>query len=167
MKISEATTVELLRAAYKYAHENSDDPVTQIGAILGNYRGYIFTSSANHFPDGVDYLPERLERPAKYAFMEHAERGAIYLAARKGIPTVNKVLFAPWSACTDCARAIVESGIQAVVGHQDARDRSPERWLESVALGDQILKEGGVELILHNGRLGDCLNVMNGEIWEP
>src|SRR4051812_44655189 len=77
------TDLELLGVAYEYAIHNSTDPSTQNGAVLVHNMGkgrerVVVANGANHFPAGVKESPERWERPAKYAWVEHAERNAIF-----------------------------------------------------------------------------------------
>src|SRR5687768_3524816 len=127
----------MLQAAYFHASKYSTDPNTQNAAVLiddmpsgfddsGRYilSKKIVASGANHFPDGVKELPERWERPIKYSYVEHAERNCIYSAAKRGIKTDGLVMYCPWFACADCARAIIQAGIAEVVGHDIERPPS-------------------------------------------
>jgi len=59
--------------------------------------------------------------------MEHAERNAIYNAARHGTQMEGCTLYVELLPCMDCARAIVQAGIREVVvdGH-----RVREYWSE-------------------------------------
>jgi dCMP deaminase len=162
--------LELLWLAYRYASTHSDDPSTHNGAVLVTLSGEIIMG-ANHLPRGVKKTPDRLERPKKYAYMEHAERDTILKAALKGIKTEGATMYVPWYACADCARAIIEAGIVRVVGHKQMFDKTPERWKASIADGDIMLDEAGV--------MRDVLNVANvavpgefqvlfdGEYWTP
>ena len=81
----------------------SPDPSTQTGAIIVDAGGRVVSGGCNDFPEGVAAKPERLERPLKYSFMEHAERNAIYSA---GEIVDTDVMYALWAACDDCARAV-------------------------------------------------------------
>lgn len=90
----------------------SPDPSRKTACIIVLKTGMI--SACNNFPAGVRFLPERFARPAKYAFIEHAERNAIYHAARFGHRLENAEIFLSWYPCADCARAIVQSGIQVL-----------------------------------------------------
>jgi len=134
--------IDWLRLAFQTAAEHSDDPATQNGAVLVPQAGHVM-AAANHFPTGV---APRLARPEKYRYIEHAERAAIYAAARAGQATLGASLYCCWFACPDCARAIVEAGIREVVGHVKPRSRTPDRWLAEVHAGEQILREGGVSM---------------------
>ena len=49
-------------------------------------------------------LPDRFQRPTKYMFFEHAERNAIFTAARHGIRTDGAIIYVQALPCVDCAR---------------------------------------------------------------
>jgi len=67
------------------------------------------------------------QRPEKYMWVEHAERNAVYNAARIGAATEGCTMYVNQSIiCCDCARAIIQAGITRVVtpakewtGHSD------------------------------------------------
>jgi dCMP deaminase len=136
-----------LREAYLNALL-SDDPVTQLGAVIVKDRKAIM-NGCNHFPKGVRLTAERLERPKKYEFMEHAERNVIFNCARWGKSALGCTLYAPWYACADCARAIIAAGIRKVVGHKQLFDKTPKRWKASIETGNIMLKK----LVLFVSRL--------------
>lgn len=126
----------------------SKDRSTKVGAalVMPEDRALISTGW-NGFPRGVnDNVEARHERPAKYLYTEHAERNAIYNAARLGIKTKGSWLYLSSSLpiCCDCARAIVQAGIEKVLRSsmeiQVNRDWS---LIDSYA----ILIEGGVDTI--------------------
>ncbi|NDG19406.1 MAG: hypothetical protein EB117_14190, partial [Betaproteobacteria bacterium] len=100
MRIEHYSDVDWLRLAFRTAAEHSEDNSTQNGAVVVPQRGYVM-SAANRFPDGVQ---ARYSVPAKYDFIEHAERAAIYSAARAGVATLGGALYCCWFACPDCAR---------------------------------------------------------------
>lgn len=156
-----------LRDAYRLAYLNSDDPSTKNGAILLNRFGQIIGSGVNCFPRDVLLHADRLQRPTKYAFMEHAERNAIFAAARQGESTDGGTLYCPWYACSDCARAIIQAGIVRVIGHKQMFDRTPEHWKESIAFGNEMFREAGVEALQYDGLIGECTGLINGETWNP
>lgn len=155
--------IDTLRWAYEYAWNYSQHPETKVGAILLQ-NDLAIGLGANRAPKRIAAPATELSRGSR---LEHAERGAILAAAKHGNATNGATLVAPWFACVDCARAIIGAGVRRVVGHQATRDRTPAKWRESIAIGDALLHEAGVELELYVGYLGGCKNVMNGEIWEP
>ena len=101
-------------------------------------------SAANILPGSVVKTEERMARPLKYQYIEHAERTAIYRAAANGISTKGATMYCPWFACIDCARAIICAGVAEVVGHKDVRAKTPAHWIESIAMADGMLREAGV-----------------------
>lgn len=128
----------------------SPDPSTQNGAVIATRPGWLLRG-CNTLTRGMAATPERLERPLKYAVIEHAERNAVYGAAFAGTRCRDATMVALWAACSDCARAIVQSGIVRLVRHGWFLDHSPARWVESIAQGDEILAAGGVEVVRHDG----------------
>jgi dCMP deaminase len=134
--------LKLLAEACRHAAEFSMDPHTQNGALLVSTMGEVVLA-ANTMPE-IESRPERFVRPKKYLYIEHAERNAIYLAARRGICTENATLYVPWFACADCARAIIQAGITRVVGHIVPWMQTPDRWKESVRAAESMLEEAGV-----------------------
>lgn len=158
--------------------EGSPDPSTQNGAIIVSFgepgeNGYnkmgykILGSACNTFPPGVAGGPARLQRPLKYQVVEHAERGAIYDAARRGNCTEGAVMFVPWYACDNCARAIICSGIGRVVGHKGMMDKTPDHWKESIDVAFMMFREAGVQTEFIEGDVGGPELLFNGELWHP
>lgn len=108
----------------------SKDPSTKVGCVLVGPEQQVLSTGYNGFPRGVrDYDrnhmedksildPDRWARPAKYAFVEHAERNAVFNAARHGIALRGAVAYLNFEPkpCEGCARALIQSGIIAVVG---------------------------------------------------
>jgi len=87
---------------------------------------------------------ERRERPEKYFWFEHAERNAIYAAAKAGFSTNGTTLVVTHPPCMDCARAIVQAGIVKVIaGIPDAEFYY--RWLESTVRTKRLFDECGIE----------------------
>ncbi len=161
--------IHLMREAYKEAHCMSTDISTKVGAVLvGLFGPTIFTRGVNSFVDvKMANDPRNHERPRKYQVTEHAERAAIYRAAKLGLCTKGLTMVCPWAACPDCARAIVLAGITMVVAHQQVHDKTPERWHEEMAVGREILERGGVEYHLLNARISNVENLFDGKIWYP
>jgi dCMP deaminase len=136
----------------------SDDPVTQCGALVVGPDKEIRTTGYVGFPRGVQHLEDRLARPAKYSFMEHAERNAIYNAVRMGISLRGCCMYITAPPCAECARAIIQSGITRVVykagriasGENDEKgpmDLS-SRWSESSNTANIMFAEAGVEVYI-------------------
>lgn len=158
----------LMRQAYLYGDWFSVDKSTHLGAILVDDTGKMRAMGVNTFTDDTQKEVEaNYFRPRKYQVTEHAERSAIYYAARNGIATRGLTLICPWASCPDCARAAVMAGIKEVIGHKQAFDRTPDRWKDEINVGFEILKGGGVTYTFYDGKIGDVENLFNGEIWHP
>ena len=135
---------EYLRQAYEFAAKNSTDRSTQNGAILVDGSGRVVAWGTNCFPKGVVESPERLERPAKYLYVVHAEHASILYAARNGVKTEGLTMYGSWVACNDCAKSIIDSGIIKVIGHKKTFDSSPDHWKEPIEIARQMFMEAGV-----------------------
>ena len=156
----------LLKTAYEKAKE-SKDPSTQNAALLVNDAGNVLVADINRFPEGVITNKERWERPLKYKFIEHAERNVCYISAKQGIKTWGLTMVCSWAACSDCARAIIQSGIVRLVTHQQAHERSPEFWAKEIEIAFAMLKEAGVEIIMYDGKIGVEDVLRSGQLWTP
>lgn len=156
--------VEYLREACRHAADRSEDSHTQVGVVLVAASGRSIYAS-NRFPAGVARHQHRMDREEKYMYMEHAERAAIYKAAACGLPTAGSRLYAPWAACTDCARAIISAGVREVVGLIVLRNATPERWRKTIWTADQMLMEAGVGVRWVNEKLGVAV-MFDGRVIE-
>lgn len=155
-----------LEYAYRLAI-HSPDLSTQNGAVIIDRDGTIIGEGCNTLPFGVSIKPERLERPVKYAFTEHAERNAIYDAAKRGNRLWGATMFCPWFACADCGRAIIQSGIKYVVGHKKMFDETPDRWKGSIAASFEMFKEAGIWVHLYEGSIEAPEIRFNESLWKP
>jgi len=100
--------------------QESPDPRTKIGCLVVAPDGNIRCAACNDYPQGLlRSIGERAEAPLKYVWLEHAERNAIYQAARQGLPTAGCTMFVELTPCVECARAIIQAGIIQVVVNQD------------------------------------------------
>lgn len=129
----------------------SKDPNTQVGCVIVGPDKEVRSMGYNSFPRGInDKVPERFERPEKYAWIEHADRNAIYNAARVGIPLNGCTMYLPFMPCMDCSRGIVQSGIIRVVvdGLTHLAKSTDPRWIGDFQRTQVLLLEAGVELRL-------------------
>ncbi len=128
----------------------SKDQSTKVGCVIVGPNREIRSSGYNGFPRGVnDDVPERHVRPVKYKFFEHAERNAIYNAARVGTAIDGCTLYCGSTMqgppCVDCARACIQSGIARVVcGGSSFPGDWREDWRESMLVSVDLFKEAGV-----------------------
>jgi dCMP deaminase len=126
------------------AATKSKDPSTKVGCIIVDDDNVQLSMGFNGFPRGIietqqewnslNYINQltkglfekiteptnfdRWERPQKYSWVEHAERNAVYNAARKGISLKGARAYLNWdlAPCAECARSFIQSGIKEVIG---------------------------------------------------
>lgn len=123
----------------------SKDTNTKVGAIVVDEDKIILTSGYNGFPRGCnDSIKSRFERPAKYMYTEHAERNALYHAARLGSSLKGGTMYATMFPCSDCARGIIQSGIIQVVAPKP--DLNHHIWGESFKAALTMFKESKVKV---------------------
>jgi deoxycytidylate deaminase len=96
--------------------------------------------------DFVTELNERWERPQKYDWVEHAERNAIYNAARMGIPLKGCSAFITLAPCAACSRALIQSGIVEVYG--PAFPNGEEYKDYGFDKSQIMLREGGINYVV-------------------
>ena len=123
--------------------ERSKDRSTKVGCVIVGPDNEIRSTGYNSFPRGIDDDNEaRHQRPEKYIWTEHAERNAIYNAARVGIPLKGCRAYLPWFPCMDCARGLVQVGIAEMIAVQP--DLSDPRWGEDFKRVGTLMQEAGV-----------------------
>jgi dCMP deaminase len=121
----------------------SKDRSRQVGCVIVGPDRLLRAIGFNGFPRGLDDdVPDRHERPVKYLWTEHAERNAIYTAARIGISLERATMYLPWFPCVDCSRAIVQVGITELVAIPP--DISDPQWGEAFSVSLKLLEEAHV-----------------------
>ena len=133
--LEEATNISL----------QSNDPVTKVGCVFSR-NGVVISDGYNAFPRGVHETNDRWQRPNKYLWVEHAERNAIYKAARMGISLDGSVAACTLFPCADCARAMIQVGVKKLIVKKP--DMNDARWGENFHVAEQMFSEAGV-VILH------------------
>ena len=127
--------------------KKSKDRSSKIGCVVVGKNNQIVSTGYNGFPRGMeDKDDSKHERPIKYKYTEHAERNAVYNAARCGISLDGCSLYCNLAPCCDCARAIVQSGIKTVY-IKTLIDDCPKRWHEEMCLANDIMSECGVSVV--------------------
>ena len=123
----------------------SKDKYTQIGAVIVGKDNEIVSTGYNSFPRGIhDNVNSRQERPEKYYWFEHAERNAIYNAARIGVSTRDCTMYLTCGIpCADCARGIINAGIRRIVCIDDD-DPIGSKWSESAERSLIMFREAGI-----------------------
>jgi len=127
----------------------SKDKSSKVGAAILGPDNDIRSLGYNGFPRGVnDNIPERNERPLKYALTAHAERNAIHNASSK--PRGCRIYVTSFP-CTDCTTAIIQEQLSEVIVHPSYRMMSTPAWEESWKVSRMMLEEAGVKLREYNG----------------
>lgn len=120
----------------------SKDTSTKTGAVIVRDR-QILSVGYNGFPRGVDdSVSERYERPQKYEFTEHAERNSVYNAVYNGVSLKGATIYSTLCPCTDCCRAIIQTGIIEVI--TPTPDNASEKWKESFKVSKEMFDEAGI-----------------------
>jgi len=124
----------------------SKDPSTKVGAVITDERNRVVSQGFNGFARGVMDSKTRLRtREVKYRLVLHAECNAILFAPHQ---LEGCTLYTwPVQPCAQCASMVVQVGIRRVVSVHPATDKV-NRWGKDMKLAKEIMKEGGVRLLL-------------------
>jgi dCMP deaminase len=118
----------------------SKDRSRKVGCIIIGPAREILATGYNGFPRGCnDDIESRHQRPAKYMWTEHAERNAIYNAARRGIQLESSTIYVPWFPCVDCTRAIIQCGMSSVIAYRP--DLNDPTYADSFRVALEMLEE--------------------------
>ena len=130
----------------------SKDRRTQIGAVIVGKDNEIVSTGYNSFPRGInDNVKERQIRPEKYYWIEHAERNAIYNAARIGVSLRDTTMYLTCGIpCSDCTKGIISAGIKKIYCKVQDTTRNREHWDEHAKRSLQMFKESNVEIIFYD-----------------
>jgi dCMP deaminase len=121
----------------------SGDLSRKVGAVIVR-SGRLLSQGHNNLPCGCKEYKERRGRPLKYKWTEHAERNAIYAAARMGTSLQSATMYMRWFPCCDCARAIIQSGIEEIVA--GAPDWNDSIWGDDFRISAEMFREAGIAI---------------------
>ena len=94
----------------------SKDPSTQVGACIVSPDNIIISTGYNGMPKGCsdDEFPwDRTGEDTKYPYVVHAELNAILNASGRDLR--GSRIYVALFPCNECAKSIIQSGIQEVV----------------------------------------------------
>lgn len=121
----------------------SKDPNTQVGACIVNDRQQIIATGYNGLPRLLDddsypwdWTGKFLE--TKYPYIVHAELNAILSATVK---LENSVIYVSLFPCNECAKAIIQSGIQTIIYEEDKYENT-----ENNIAAKRMLRDANVVL---------------------
>ena len=130
-----------------FISEWSKDKNKKVGAVIVDDDNVVLSMGYNGIPKGCDDNIEcRYEKPIKYLFTEHAERNAIYHAARHGISLKGCRIYVTLFPCADCARAIIQSGIKKIIAPEP--NINHEVWGDHFKASIQMMEEANIEIKL-------------------
>ncbi len=127
----------------------TEDKDIGVGAVIVGPALEIRSTGLNGLPRGVsDGDDRRFDRPSgeKFFWVEHAERNAIYNAARMGVAVAGCTIYISRFPCADCARAIIQSGIETICC--PPKPTNDGKLDYSFAVAETLLAESGVELLI-------------------
>ncbi|KAG5183135.1 cytidine deaminase-like protein [Tribonema minus] len=129
------------------AAAHSTDPLTQVGAVFVR-GGVVLASGTNRVSTRVQRDADRTSGALKALYTEHAERDAIFAAAREGISLEGSTCVCTLYPCADCARGIIACGAVRLVTCPPDFD-APSKWREHWVQARQMLAEAGVDVEYH------------------
>lgn len=108
----------------------------QVGCVISDSRGVILSSGYNGALSGFSHCgPHEDYQPCDVS--SHAERNAIYWAARRGVALEGSQIHVTDACCPACSKGIVQSGITRVVYDRPYREN----------VGLLILQAAHIELV--------------------
>lgn len=123
----------------------SKDRSRKVGCVIVGPDNEVRSLGYNGFPRCIaDDIEKRHQRPTKYFFTEHSERNAIFNAARVGIPVKGCRMYLHWYPCADCARSMIQSGINEMICVEPNWD--DERWGNDFINVRNMLAECGMKV---------------------
>ena len=126
----------------------SKDPNTRVGAVAVSDHRQVLETGYNGLPRGVKDLPERLARPAKYAWTAHAEENLVAHAARARLQ--GATVYVTHMCCASCTRMLINAGVAKVIVGPGTTSMPPEQF----DIARAMLKEAGVALYCEDDAIG-------------
>lgn len=132
--------LNLAKTVAKYSKDT-----TKVGCIIADGK-VVRSLGFNGLPKNLnDDVPERNQRPKKYAWYEHAERNCLnqfpYVSAKGCIAYVTHF------PCSACARALIAKDIGGIVYIENENEDFSERWKEDFEISREMLQEAGLTIL--------------------
>ena len=120
--------------------QRSEDPSTQVGAIVVNAKNVVVGTGYNGFPRGIDSRDFSWEREGqkdqtKYPYVCHAEENAVY---NSGGSLEDCRIYCTLFPCNECAKPIIQTEIKEIIYLQDRPDD------ELIIMSKRLLGKAGV-----------------------
>lgn len=124
------------------ASRPSKDPSRRVGAVIVDTARRQIGSGYNGFPRGVRDSADRYsDKSVKLRLVVHAEANAIYNSSAS---LIGGVLYCTSFTCSECAKAIIQSGIMRVVCPTPVN--LSQRWQDDAQFSRTMFAEAGVLL---------------------
>lgn len=125
----------------------SKDPSTKCGCVLVKERRIIATGY-NGLPASLsDSLDRYQNREFKLAAIIHAEKNALFNAAKNGTTVEGCSAYITWPPCSQCSSALIQAGITRVICPHPLS--GPERWRNNFILANDLLNEASVKILYY------------------
>lgn len=129
----------------------SEDESRRVGCVVVGGANEVRAIGFNGIPRGVRgdvSLRHSRAEGEKYYWFEHAERNAIFNAARTGISIADCKMYVGLHPCADCARAIIQSGVTSVNTYLPPTN--DPTFSRSYQVADEMFREAGVQLLIYD-----------------
>ncbi len=139
----------------------SKDRSRKVACVIVDQDNVEVSHGWNGFPRQVDDdVEDRHQRPLKYLWTEHAERNALYNAARKGRATAGCKSYQALYPCAHCARAMIQCGIMEIVTVEP--DWADPTYSDEWAVSKTMLAEAGIRVRFVEGE-----SLVRKEVLKP
>lgn len=118
---------------------------TKVGAVAVDDAKRILETGFNGLPRGVEDLPERMERPAKYLWTGHAEENLVSHAARDRL--AGSTVLVTHLCCNACSRMLINAGVSVVIVGRGQTSMPKEQF----EVATQMFREAGVVVMYAEG----------------
>jgi dCMP deaminase len=126
----------------------SKDRGRRVGAVIVGVDNEIRSTGYNGIPRGVrDDVEARhsKETKEKYVWCAHAERNAVYNAARIGVSLKGCRIYSTLYPCADCVIALIQSGLTELITPKPNFD--DPQWGESYKRAKIMLEEAKINVL--------------------
>lgn len=121
----------------------SKDRSKKVGSVIVDEDNRVISMGYNGFVSNInDDIEERHVKPLKLSFVVHAELNALCSASRSGIKTKGATIYITFPPCSECAKAIIQSGIIRVVCYPINSTNSS--WEQTTSIAKTMFCEAGI-----------------------
>lgn len=168
---------ELMIISKMYANTFSDDPTAKIGAIFIDSDYQILSIGCNHSPYQIhlnsnnerntllsNTINELTKQKTKYAWIEHAERNAIFNAEKNGVSLKDSICITTLVPCIECTRAIISVGVKEIFTFIPC---GPSVWADAFKVSTKLLNKAHIPVNIIKINNNDVKNIDLGKYgWE-